>query len=142
MSGVALSRHLFAWMGVGGAGTFRLVHLAGSYWLFLLASLHAGFHGRVMMRALPVTAWRLPAWAGVATSGALVALGAAAFVRRGFLGYLVLVTPYAYYDFSEPLAFFLLDYLAVMCGTAAVGGLVMRLLAKAPKAYLAELGRG
>ncbi len=140
VSGVALSRHLFAWMGIGGAGIFRLVHLAGSYWLFLLASLHAGFHARAMSRALPPAARRLPAWATVAIGAALVVLGTSAFVRRGLLEYLTLSTPYAFYDFGEPLALFLLDYLAVMCGAAAVGGFVMRLLPKGAKHRSAKRG--
>ena len=44
----------------------------------------------------------------------VMAWGVFAFVRRGFFDYLFLRTAFVFLDDSEPVVFFLLDYLAVM----------------------------
>ena len=45
VSGVLLSNHVFAFLGLtGGTGTARLVHMAASHWGFLLMGFHLGLH--------------------------------------------------------------------------------------------------
>lgn len=44
-SGIVLSRYLFAALPInGGMATARVLHLAGSYWSFVLMSIHLGLH--------------------------------------------------------------------------------------------------
>ena len=52
ISGVLLSNHVFAFLGLtGGTGTARLVHMAASHWGFLLMGFHLGLHwGGVLAR--------------------------------------------------------------------------------------------
>lgn len=61
----------------------------------------------------------------------LSAYGIFAFVRRDVSGYMLLRTEFVFYDFSEPFAFFFLDYLAVMVLFAILGYYAAKLLAKA-----------
>lgn len=44
----------------------------------------------------------------------IMGYGVIAFVKRDIWNYLILKNHFAFYDFSEPVIFFLLDYLAVM----------------------------
>lgn len=44
-SGIVMSRHLFAFLPINrGMALARVMHLAGSYWGFVLISLHLGLH--------------------------------------------------------------------------------------------------
>lgn len=44
-SGIVMSRHVFRFLPVkGGMATARMLHLAGSYWAFVLMSIHLGMH--------------------------------------------------------------------------------------------------
>lgn len=44
-SGIVMSRHVFSALPInGGMATARVMHLAGSYWGFVLMSVHLGLH--------------------------------------------------------------------------------------------------
>lgn len=60
--------------------------------------------------------------------------GCIAFMKRGLPGYMTGSTMFAFFDYSEPLIFFILDYLAVMILFMTVGCLVIRILNKVDKA--------
>ena len=97
----------------GAAAPARLVHLCLAYWGFVLLSVHLGLHlGAMLPKKLPKAA--------AAAVLIVMAYGAYAFVRRGFFDYLLLRTAFVFLDHSEPVVFFLLDYLAVM---ALIAGL-------------------
>lgn len=49
-SGVVMSRHVFARLSIQGPmATARTLHLAASYWGFVLISIHLGFHWRMIL---------------------------------------------------------------------------------------------
>lgn len=48
VSGVAMSRHVFGFLHLGGMGLARSMHLAGSYWGYVLMSMHIGLHWGVV----------------------------------------------------------------------------------------------
>jgi len=114
VSGVMMSRHVFGFLGISGSmGLARSLHLAGSYWGFVLMSMHIGLHGGVMAR--------LGGKAGtIKTMVARVILAIAsiyglwAFIQRGFPGYMTLRNQFVFFDFSESPFLFYLDYLAIM----------------------------
>ena len=56
----------------------------------------------------------------------VMAWGVYAFVRRGFFDYLFLRTAFVFLDDSEPVVFFLLDYLAVMALLAGLSYFLRR----------------
>lgn len=117
VSGIILSRHALAFLPIrGGTGWARTVHLLCGYWGFVLMSLHLGLHWSVMAgsvgKSLKASAMR--AWV-CRLAGLLAAVyGAYAFVKRGLPDYLLLKNHFAFFDFSEPVPLFLLDYLAIM----------------------------
>lgn len=116
VSGIVLSRYVFAPLNVHGGASWAVgLHILCAYWGFVIMSIHLGFHwnmvtamaGRMNLKTSVVITVRMAA--------VLIALyGAFAFVKRDFWNYMILKNHFAFYDFSEPVIFFLLDYFAVM----------------------------
>lgn len=137
VSGIILSRYVFTFLkirsGIAWAGR---VHMLCAYWGFVFMSIHLGFHWNMMIamtrKALPL------ACAGSAVStvvsrviAALIAIyGMVAFGKRDIWNYLILKNHFAFYDFSEPVIFFLLDYLAVMGLFVVIGYYLSKVLLK------------
>ena len=120
VSGVMLSREVFAFLPIqGGAAFARLLHMASSYWGFVLMALHLGLHWGMLMN-MGRSAAKLPP-PSKARSVAMNAIGAAiavygliAFIRRDLPTYMLLQTQFVFLDFSEPKLLFYADYLAIM----------------------------
>ncbi len=64
---------------------------------------------------------RIRTWALRIAGYSFAAYGAIAFVRRDVGLYLLLKSHFVFFDYSEPLITFLLDYLAVMGLFVAIG---------------------
>ena len=124
VSGILLSRYVFSFLPKhGGEELAGQVHIFCAYWGFVCMSLHLGLHWGMMLaiarkhlQPSPLRTWslRLVGW--------LWALyGAFAFHRRGVGLYLLLKSHFVFYDYSEPVIFFLIDYLSVMALFVLVG---------------------
>lgn len=133
VSGIVLSRHALAFLPIqGGTGWARTVHLLCGYWGFVLMSLHLGLHwGMVIgfvgksLKPSQVRTW------GVRAIGLLIAAyGIYAFIKRDLPNYILLRNHFAFFDFSEPLICFFLDYLAIMGLFIWVGHYLSRLIRK------------
>ena len=121
VSGVMMSRHVFAFLGLRGSMALaRQMHLAGSYWGFLLMSMHLGLHWNMIMgMARKIAKQKMPSPLRVLTAGIAV-YGLWAFIRRDFPTYLFLKSHFVFFNFSEPAQLFILDYLTIMGLFAAV----------------------
>ncbi len=118
-SGVILSNHVFGFLHIrGGMGFARLLHMAASYWGFVLMALHLGLHwGMFLGMARKALKFRPSRARQILLSilGACVAAyGIVAFVRRDLLTYMLVRTHFVFFDFREPIPLFYLDYLAMM----------------------------
>ena len=120
VSGVMLSNHVFAFLGLsGGLGFARLLHMAAAYWGFVLMALHLGLHwGMFLGMARRALGWGAPTVrrrVGFNLLGAAIAVyGLTVFVRRALPQYMLLRTQFVFLDFGEPLLVFYADYLAMM----------------------------
>ena len=114
--GVLLSSYAFDFLSIrGGKNLGRTLHMLGAYWGLCLISMHAGMHwnrkaaarrGKILLRA------------GVV----LVSIyGIAAFVRRDVGTYMLLKSHFVFFNYEEPLALFLFDYLSIMALFAILG---------------------
>ena len=120
ISGIMLSNHVFAFLGIRGGMSFaRLLHMASSYWGFVLMSLHLGIHWGMLL-GMVKRAWK-PEWdikkgnIVFPVLGAVIALyGLTVFIRRNLLTYMLLRTQFVFLDFNEPVPLFYVDYLAMM----------------------------
>lgn len=120
VSGILLSNHVFAfWPIRGGMAFARSLHMVASFWGFLLMALHLGLHwSTILAAARKIPVFRKPARIRKIVlnllGGAVALYGIAAFFRRDLPMYLFFRTHFVFFDFSEPIPFFYLDYLAIM----------------------------
>lgn len=134
VSGIMLSNHVFDFLHLHGGMSFaRILHMAASYWGFVLMALHLGLHWGIFMGlARKAFKWRrssrvrkilLPVFgAGIAIYGLIV------FFRRDLLTYMLVRTQFVFLDFGEPVPLFYLDYLAMMGTFIFLAYYVSRLL--------------
>lgn len=118
VSGVILSRHVLSFLPISsGRSLARSLHMISAYWGFVLMSLHLGLHWSMMMamarKAFP-NASSVRTWALRILAVGIVAYGVYAFIERDIAGYMFLRIQFVFFDFEEPLIFFLLDYVAAM----------------------------
>ena len=116
-SGIVLSRHALAFLPIiGGTSWARTMHMLCGYWGFVFMGLHLGLHWGMIVGMVSRHFKPSSLLAGVSKIAgvAIAAYGAYALFKRGLPGYLFLENHFAFFDFSEPLVFFLLDYLAIM----------------------------
>lgn len=130
-SGVMLSRHVFSFLPRRGGQEFaRTLHMLSSYWGFCLMGLHLGLHWRMVMGWAGQRATVRPAL--LSAAGLLAAgYGVYAFFKREVWLYLFLRSHFVFFDFSEPLAMYLLDYIAMLAAFVWLGHYVVRLLQRA-----------
>lgn len=118
VSGVILSRHALSFLPISGGRSFaRRLHMLASYWGFVLMSLHLGLHWSMMMgmaRKLVKNVSFVRTWMLRILALVIAGYGIFAFVRREIGSYMFLKIQFVFFDFVEPLIFFLLDYVAVM----------------------------
>ena len=98
-----------------------------SYWGFCLMGLHLGLHWRMVMGWAGKRAAARPAL--LSAAGLLaVGYGVYAFFKREVWLYLFLRSHFVFFDFSEPLLMYLLDYIAVLAAFVWLGHYAVRLL--------------
>lgn len=118
VSGVMLSTHVFAWLGIeSGASFARNAHMLASHWYLVFVSLHIGLHLSLFIRGRVAT--------GI--TFALAAYGIYAFAARGLWKYLTLQQPFFFLDLERGYLLFALDYIAIM----ALFAMAMQFVTKA-----------
>ena len=121
ISGVMLSNHVFAWLGVeSGASFARTAHMLASHWYLVFVSLHIGLHLSLFIRGRVAT--------GIAA--ALGAYGIYAFVARSLWKYLTLQQPFFFLNLERGYLLFALDYIAIMALFAMAMHLAMTAMVK------------
>lgn len=117
VSGVMLSTHVFAWLGIeSGASFARNAHMLASHWYLVFVSLHIGLHLSLFIRGRVAT--------GI--TFALAAYGIYAFAARGLWKYLTLQQPFFFLDLERGYLLFALDYIAIMALFAMAMSLAMK----------------
>ena len=144
-SGITMSRHVFAFLPIrGGLMLARRLHILGSYWGYLLMSLHLGLHWGMVCRLavkkkIPKRKYQA---AGLIISLLIAVYGVRVFIRRNFLTYLFLRSEFVFLDYEEPKLLFFLDYFALMglCNFVAHYG--AKLARKTCRCSLTKSARG
>lgn len=132
VSGIMMAKHTFGFPPhVGRRSIARTIHMTGAYWSFALMCIHAGFHMLLLVRKLQ----KRPAWRKIVVVWTLIAVyGIYALVKRQLPGYMFMQIQFAFFDYDEPLVFFLLDYLTIMMLYASLGIGLQILMGKKKKA--------
>ena len=100
----------------------RTVHMICAYWGFVLMSLHLGLHWRVILGAagkmLPKPEMdrkkNTRTWTARLLGAAIAVYGLYAFIERDLLSYMLMRVHFVFFDYSEPVLLFILDYTAAM----------------------------
>lgn len=125
VSGILLSRYIFKEITiVGTANMARNIHMISAYWGFVLMSVHLGIHWNIfvqMIRKKTGTWSKKVQWLLRVIAVAIAIYGISAFIKRNIGKYMFLKWHFVMFDYTEPLYFFWLDYLAVM-GTFVFAG--------------------
>lgn len=117
ISGIVLSRHVFAFLPRhGGYELAGKLHILCAFWGFVLMSLHLGMHWNMLltMARKHLRPNQIRTWALRIAGYSFATYGVVTFVRRDVGLYLLLKSHFVFFDYTEPLVRFLLDYLAVM----------------------------
>ena len=123
-SGIVLSRHVFTAVR-GPMATARLMHMAASYWCFLLMGIHLGMHW-AMIRGIITKAVGNETPVLVKTilrlaSLAVTAFGLYCFLKNDIPAYLFLQKEFVFFDFDQPGALVFLEYIGMLFAWAAIG---------------------
>ncbi len=114
-SGITMSRHVFAFLpALGSMAAARRLHILGSYWGFLLMSLHLGLHWGMIWNQLEKKLGKPNRYLCFGGSLLAAVYGAYVFIKRDFLTYLLLKSEFVFLDYTESKMLFYLDYLALM----------------------------
>lgn len=119
-SGIVMSHHVFAELPIHGPmSTTRAMHLAASYWGFVLMSIHLGFHwsmilgmfGRLWSRTkMPAAFTWLLRFIAVFIAG----YGAYCFHKENIVSYMFLKQEFVFFDFERSAVSVFAEYISMM----------------------------
>lgn len=139
-SGVILSRYVFAGLSFHGLiSAAGKVHMLCAYWGYALMSVHLGLHWG-MISAVLRRCVLLPGGVLRPVGLAAAIYGVYAFYKRSIWQYMFLISHFVFFDYSEPVIFFFLDYIAVMWLFAYIGNVAMKLIKKRPENINSKIG--
>lgn len=125
VSGIVLSQTVFSFLQIhGGSFLARKLHMVCAYSGYILMSVHFGLHWGMMIGIVKKHFQKQQkkiVWGFRLAALLLVGYGAFAFIKRDIGNYMVLKHHFVFFDFEEPLIFFLLDYIAVMALFVFIG---------------------
>lgn len=119
-SGIIMSRHVFAALPINGPmATARTMHMAASYWGFVLMGIHIGFHWAVVTGMFQRVAGGNSAhgpikWFLRLAAFALAGYGAVCFVKADIVYYMFLKSQFVFFEFEKSAVSVLSEYAAMM----------------------------
>ena len=119
-SGIVMSRHVFAEFPIHGPmATARTMHLAASYWGFVLMSIHLGFHwsmilgmfGRLWGREKKPSVF---VWLMRSIAVFIAGYGAYCFHKNNIASYMFLKQEFVFFDFEQSALSVFAEYISMM----------------------------
>ncbi len=120
ISGIAMSRSVFTFVDFGlRASDARSLHMIFAYAGFLLMGFHIGLHYSMIInmfrKVIGLKSKQLVRTIILKCVAVVIAgYGIYALNKRNFISYILQKNQFAFYDYEEPVIFFLIDYLAIM----------------------------
>lgn len=119
LSGVILSREVFAFLPISGGVAFaRSLHIVSAFWGFVLMAFHLGLHWNMVLGMVRNAVGMAPSkpvsflLRGLAVF--IAGYGVYAFGKNQILSYLFLKAHFVFFDFEKPTEFFFAEYMAIM----------------------------
>lgn len=120
VSGIIMSREVFAFLHIDGSMSFaRILHMLAAYWGFILMSVHLGLHwGMIMGMMKKISLFKkssvIRMWVLRALAFVICIFGIYSFVKNDIVSYLFVRSQFVFFDMAQPLAWFFIEYLAMM----------------------------
>ena len=129
VTGIMMARRVFPDLPhVGRRSIARVFHLLGSYWGFVICSLHAGMHMTGMLRKWQKKPWSAEKIIPAAVLCLVAGYGVFAFVKRGVYRYMFLMEQFVFFGFEEPIILYLADFAAMIVLFMLLGCLLGKVL--------------
>lgn len=118
-SGIVMSRYVFAALPIHGpAATARWMHMAASYWGFVLMSVHLGMHwsmvmGRIRKLLKGKTMPKVALWMMRLAALVIAGYGAFCFYQSDLLSYMLLRNEFVFFDFEQSAGVMFAEYLSM-----------------------------
>ena len=128
-SGIVMSRYVFASLNLpGGMATARRLHLAGSYWAFVLMSVHLGMHWSMLVGKCSKGKWNKPVilWGTRTLAGVSALAGAYFFAKAEIFQNMFLQNEFAMLDYETSGSVVILQNLAIMSTWVFIGHYVTK----------------
>lgn len=116
-SGIAMSRNVYTFLNLSaGMASARELHLAGSYWSFVLMSCHLGLHWSMVtgMLGKGIRDRQMSWWILRIVAVLISVYGAIRFYQADIYSYMFLKNIFAYLDYEKAPVLVLLEHLAMM----------------------------
>lgn len=135
ISGVMMSKSVFVSLGLNTNLDFaRTAHILASYWGYVIMSFHVGLYWHIMTAMMKIKRTENAEFFSNITPHILAVFimiyGVFAFIKRQLGDYMLLKSQFVFFDFEEPLIYFLLDYIAIMILFACLGHYLILLFRK------------
>ena len=132
LSGIVISRHIFKDVHIMGINTLAgSVHMICAYWGFVLMAVHLGLHWNIFMKMIEswTGKWRSSVrWLLRISVFAIAGSGVYAFSKRDIASYMLLRSHFVFFDYTDSLGNYMLDYLAIMILFIVIGHYLAMLL--------------
>ena len=130
--GMAMSNHAVPFMnGIISSMLARQMHLALSFWSFVLMGIHIGFHLRTLISKLKKKSAKaavLAAWATVSAGGFVL------FIKANIFSYMFFKTHFAFLDYEKNPVLVIAENLIMLIAWAFVGLIISQVVK--PKKYI------
>lgn len=131
ISGIMLSREVFAFLNLRAGMFGRKLHMISTSWGYLFISAHIGLHFGMIAGIFKKKIKFQKKWLGMAgriSVALLSAYGTYAFITRQLADRMFLLMEYAFFDYEEPALFFFGDYLCILILFAALAFTLSKIL--------------
>lgn len=99
ISGISMSNHAVPFLyNLINVNTARVMHLAFSYWSFILMGFHIGLHVNAMVSKMPINIKRVLS----AILTIIAGCGFYLFLKSGIIDYITFKTHFAFLDYEKP----------------------------------------
>lgn len=117
ISGMIMSKYVFVKFNFDGVTWARTLHLVLSYWGFVLMAIHIGFHWHMILntlkRKLHLSNYKYLSTLPKIIILSIILFGLYALNKRQLLSYMFLKSRFVFYDFNEPIFYFIFDFLMI-----------------------------
>ena len=130
VSGISMSNHAVPFLyNLINVNTARVMHLAFSYWSFILMGLHIGMHVNVMISKIKPNIKNVLAIIFMLISG----YGFYLFLKSGIINYITFRTHFAFLDYEKEALLVFLENVSMLIFFAFVGHNVSNVIRKVNK---------